>query len=98
MPRSALQPFTRRCDKSFNAFILEFEMDLENALSHIKELSESHGAKCYLDACDTISKALAEALKPSHNISVMPCDHYFRGDGEGGVTCLMCNAKFTIRI
>jgi hypothetical protein len=40
---------------------------MENALGLLKEICEQHGAKCYLDAYDTISTALVEALKPSHN-------------------------------
>jgi hypothetical protein len=42
-------------------------VEMENALGLLKEVCEDHGARCYLVAYDTISTALAEALKPSHN-------------------------------
>jgi hypothetical protein len=44
---------------------------MENALGLLKEVCEEHGAMCYLVAYDTISTALAEALKPSHNTGML---------------------------
>ena len=49
-------------------------MDLENALSLIKEVCEDHGAKRYLDAFDTVSKELTQALKfYERDVSCRPC-------------------------
>ena len=56
-------------------------MDIENALAHLKELSENHGAKCYLDAFDTISKEI-EALKPQHNKRSTPLQQPCDGCGR----------------
>ena len=41
-----------------------------NHCSHIKELND---VKNIIYCCDECASKFSEALKPSHNISVMPC-------------------------